>query len=294
MEGSHLALFLIDTMSGLVAYWDRDLLCRFANSAYLTWFGKQQKSIIGHRAQDVLGDDIYTRDEPHIFAALSGERRQFERRAVRPDGSIGHTLVCYIPDIAHGEVIGFIAHITEITELKETEATLQLETEARTQAHALLGATATRLEEAQRLGQVGSWEWQYETDVLVWSRELYRLFGLNPSASPKRHAGLQNLFAAESWQRLEAAMKRAIRTGEPYVLELHFNRADAIWKPPCAPPRMSSAEPAASPTSAAGRSIWLTARSCGPSRSAACTGWSPAMRPRSTRRCNSSPPPGAP
>ena len=226
MEGSHLALFLIDTMSGLVAYWDRDLLCRFANSAYLTWFGKQQKSIIGHRAQDVLGDDIYTRDEPHIFAALSGERRQFERRAVKPDGSIGHTLVCYIPDIAHSEVIGFIAHITEITELKETQATLQLETEARAQAHALLGATATRLEEAQRLGQVGSWEWQYETDVLVWSRELYRLFGLNPSASPKRHAGLQNLFAAESWQRLEAAMKRAIRTGEPYVLELHFNRAD--------------------------------------------------------------------
>ena len=109
MEGSHLALFLIDTMSGQVAYWDRDLLCRFANSAYLAWFGKHQTSIIGCRAQDVLGDELYTRDEPHIFAALNGERRQFERRCVKPDGSIGHVLVCYIPDIAHDEVIGFIA-----------------------------------------------------------------------------------------------------------------------------------------------------------------------------------------
>jgi diguanylate cyclase (GGDEF)-like protein/PAS domain S-box-containing protein len=225
MEGSHLALFLIDTMSGQVAYWDRDLLCRFANSAYLAWFGRHQTSIIGSRAQDVLGDDIYARDEPHIFAALNGERRQFERRCVKPDGSIAHVLVCYIPDIAHGEVIGFIAHITEITEIKDIEASLKLETEARAQAHALLVTTVARLEEAQRLGQVGSWEWQGETDILTWSPELTRLFGLPPSARPQRHAELQSLFAAESWQRLEAAMRRAFRTGAPFVLELRFPRA---------------------------------------------------------------------
>jgi diguanylate cyclase (GGDEF)-like protein/PAS domain S-box-containing protein len=226
MEGSHLALFLIDSMSGLVAYWDRDLLCRFANSAYLAWIGRSRKSIIGCRLEDVLGAEIYARDEPHVLAALAGEKRQFERRASKPDGTIGHALVSYIPDIAYGEVIGFIAHITDVTALKDTEATLRLEIEARAQAVSLLGTSATRLEEAQRLCQIGSWEWLHDTDTLIWSRELTRIFGLDPASIPRRRAELETLFLGESWRRVDQAMTRAMRTGEPFELEVQFDRAD--------------------------------------------------------------------
>ncbi len=226
MEGSHLALFLIDTMSGLVAYWDRDLLCRFANAAYLDWFGKPTRSAIGCRLEDVLGDEIYARDEPHVLAALAGETRQFERSSAKSDGSIGHALISYIPDIAHGEVIGFIAHITDITALKDTEACLRLEREARGEVQALLASSAAKLDEAQRLGQIGSWEWQSETDSIVWSRELYRIFGLAPGPRVKCYAGMVDFFTEESWQRAEAAMMRAMLTGEPYLLELNFIRAD--------------------------------------------------------------------
>jgi diguanylate cyclase (GGDEF)-like protein/PAS domain S-box-containing protein len=226
MEGSHLALFLIDTMSGLVAYWDRDLLCRFANSAYLAWFGKPTRSVIGCRAEDVLGDEIYAYEEPHILAALAGETRAFERCSVKPDGSIAHALVSYIPDIAHGEVIGFIAHMTDVTALKETEASLFEEIKARQTADALLSGAAARIDEAQRLGKVGSWEWQRDTDVITWSREFARIFGLAPDATPRSHLGMINFFVPESWQRVETAMKRAMLTGEPYRLELNFIRPD--------------------------------------------------------------------
>ena len=41
-----------------------------------------------------------------------------------------------------------------------------------------------RLEEAQRVAHVGHWEWDLETNVIVWSDETYRIFGLEPQERP--------------------------------------------------------------------------------------------------------------
>jgi PAS domain-containing protein len=38
------------------------------------------------------------------------------------------------------------------------------------------------LREAQRLAQVGSWEWDPEADIVTWSEELYRLAGRDPNS----------------------------------------------------------------------------------------------------------------
>ena len=39
-----------------------------------------------------------------------------------------------------------------------------------------------KLEEAQRLTHVGYWERDPETDLITWSDETYRIFGLQPQA----------------------------------------------------------------------------------------------------------------
>src|SRR5580700_11355520 len=41
-----------------------------------------------------------------------------------------------------------------------------------------------RLEEAQRVAHVGHWEWDLETNEVVWSDETYRIFGLKPQERP--------------------------------------------------------------------------------------------------------------
>jgi len=38
-----------------------------------------------------------------------------------------------------------------------------------------LQESKARLEEAQRVAHVGHWEWDLETDVVVWSDETYRI-----------------------------------------------------------------------------------------------------------------------
>jgi PAS domain S-box-containing protein len=47
-----------------------------------------------------------------------------------------------------------------------------------------LQESKARLEEAQRVAHVGHWEWDLETDVVVWSDETYRIFGLRPQERP--------------------------------------------------------------------------------------------------------------
>ncbi len=58
-----------------------------------------------------------------------------------------------------------------------------------------------RLEEAQRVAHVGHWEWDLETDVIVWSDETYRIFGLSPQERPMDLATVQSLVHPEDRER---------------------------------------------------------------------------------------------
>lgn len=118
---------ITDTLPSLVAYWDKDTRCRFANKAYLEWFGKAPEVVIGGTMMELMGDALFALNVPYIRGVLSGEKQQFERTLTKADGSIGYTLVNYIPDInGHGEVAGFYVLVTDVTPLKRSQAELQL------------------------------------------------------------------------------------------------------------------------------------------------------------------------
>lgn len=40
-----------------------------------------------------------------------------------------------------------------------------------------------RVCEIQKLAKIGNWEWDVEQQLLFWSDEVYRIFGLNPESS---------------------------------------------------------------------------------------------------------------
>jgi two-component system, OmpR family, sensor kinase len=111
----------------MLAYWDRDERCRFANQAYHTWFGADPAAMIGHTMRELLGPDLYALNQPHIRAALAGEEQLFERIVPGPDGVRRHSLAHYLPHVVDGRVEGFVVQVTEVTRLKETEAALRQE-----------------------------------------------------------------------------------------------------------------------------------------------------------------------
>ena len=124
---------LVDRVPSMLAYWDNDLLCRFANKAYEQWFGVNPERLIGTSLRDLLGPELFAKNEPHIRAALAGERQVFERIVPGPGGVQRNSLAEYIPHIVDGAVRGFLVQVTEFTELRQTQDALRREQQYRTE-----------------------------------------------------------------------------------------------------------------------------------------------------------------
>jgi two-component system sensor histidine kinase/response regulator len=111
---------LADNMPNMVGYWDMDLYCKFANYAYRDWFGKTPEQMQGIHLQDFMGETFH-KSEPYVRAVLRGEPQRFERTVTKLDGGEGHIWANYIPDIADGQMRGFIVMVTDVTELKQKQ-----------------------------------------------------------------------------------------------------------------------------------------------------------------------------
>jgi len=223
-DEAHQLRRLVDRLPSMLAYWDRGLRCRFANRAYERWFGVDPDGLIGTSIAELLGPELFALNEPHVRAALRGEQQVFERVVPGPDGTKRHSLATYIPDVVDGRVAGFIAHVTEVTPLKLTQERLRNEIEQRELAFELLRRSESALREAQRLGRIGSWEWEVATDTMVWSDEMYRIYGRDPSGPPPRYAELESLYTPESWPDLYHGVMRAVETGQPFEIEAEYLR----------------------------------------------------------------------
>ncbi|WP_169732758.1 response regulator [Azospirillum halopraeferens] len=134
-----------DHIPGMVAYWDTDLRCRFANRFHHEHAGVRPGAMIGSSLADCLGPAIFTRSEPYIRQALAGRMQTFEMSEGKgTDGLPAHVWVQLIPDVgADGAVEGFVAVAFDITERKRGELRLQ-------EANAELLAARSRAEAANR------------------------------------------------------------------------------------------------------------------------------------------------
>ncbi len=116
---------LTEALPGMVGYWDQDLRCRFANHAYQDYFGRGTQEMLGATIQEVLGEEVFLKNEPYIRAALGGEPQLFQRTLTKTDGTRSYTWAHYVPDREGETVRGFVVLVSDITELKETQLKLE-------------------------------------------------------------------------------------------------------------------------------------------------------------------------
>lgn len=118
--------WVTDVFPGMLGYWNKDLICVYANTNYLEWFGKSNKVVVGSHIKYVLTEEIYNLNLEYINDVFKGRNVQFERKIKKVDGTIGYTLAHYIPDMnEEGNVEGFLAVVTDITKIKEIDLTLE-------------------------------------------------------------------------------------------------------------------------------------------------------------------------
>lgn len=77
----------------------------------------------------------------------------------------------------------------------------------------------TRLQEAQALAHIGSWEFEMGSDQVFWSDELFRIYGLEPSPDGIRFEDYLGMVHEEDRAQAERVALEAADTGEPFVFQ---------------------------------------------------------------------------
>lgn len=102
--------------------------------------------------------------------------------------------------------------VTDITERKQAEEKLR--------------ENERQLRNSQQIAHLGSWRLDIATNQVVWTEELYNMYGLDPALPPPPYTEHMKLFTPASWEKLSAALATTRETGTPYELELQTVKKD--------------------------------------------------------------------
>jgi diguanylate cyclase (GGDEF)-like protein/PAS domain S-box-containing protein len=112
---------------------------------------------------------------------------------------------------------------TERDKLERTveERTLALmkDIEQRKDIGQQLFAREQQLADAQRLAQIGSWNWDLVSNTLTWSDELYRIYGVSKDDFDVSPARCRALMPDEDFNTVRAIVEESCRTGKPFHIE---------------------------------------------------------------------------
>lgn len=101
-----------------------------------------------------------------------------------------------------GNHVGWLHRVTEYSDQRRLIETLQ--------------RRETQLAEAQHIAKIGSWEWDVGSDVVAWSDELYRIYGVEPdSGFVPNYQGFLDRMHPDDRDAVAEVVRRALEeTGE--------------------------------------------------------------------------------
>jgi PAS domain S-box-containing protein len=163
-------------------------------------------TMLAYFAEDVVGRAQPFDRRYRIVRADTGRERTVQgRRALDLDES-GRPL----------RMVGTISDVTEQVAVDEERARLQAE----------LLRSESSLADAQRIAQIGSWDWDLATDAHRWSDEAHRIYGLEPGTFHGPTTAFVALVHPDDRARVAEADRAAIGDQASYSITHRIVRPD--------------------------------------------------------------------
>src|SRR5215471_7136763 len=188
---------ILDTSATGITRCSRDLRFLSANAAIGKLFGMPVEQIIGRPMVDVMGVKAFEVIRPYVERVLRGERVEYEEEFTYAPGWTKFMHVVYTPWIdSEGDVAGWVASVSDITDLKRTTKALRESEE--------------RLRLALSSGTIGVWDWDVSSGKVTWSPELGEIFGVD-AESLRTSEDFYSLVHPDDLAAMESQRDAAIR-----------------------------------------------------------------------------------
>jgi PAS domain S-box-containing protein len=116
----------LDTAATGLTRCSKDLKYLSANPSYARIIGSPIEQIVGRRIVDVMGEKGFETFRPYVERVLRGERVEFETEVPLATGACRYLHVVLSPDDdAQGNVVGWVASVTDTTDRNRAEQALR-------------------------------------------------------------------------------------------------------------------------------------------------------------------------
>jgi PAS domain S-box-containing protein len=193
-----------------------DVIARIRLDGASTYISPAIYELLGLRPSEMAGKSaqafVYPEDQPLILEAFGrmaagSEEETLQHRAAHKDGHAVwvETRLTLVRDEA-GEPLEMVAVIRDNTERKRLEEEIVAAGDAAREQ-------ARRAGMAEQIAGLGYWRMDARTHKVVWSEQMYQIYGLDP-AEPLRFSALVAMTHSEDAPASTGRLKRALEGGE--------------------------------------------------------------------------------
>jgi len=193
-----------ENLDGIVTSW---------NPGAETVYGYTAAEVIGQPINRVIPSEKLQEFHLLMERVARGERvSEYEAPRIRKDGEKIHVALSVSPVRSEsGHIIGTSTVARDITQRKRMETEIQISRE--------------RLALAHKAGNSGTFDWDIQNNVNVWTPEMEVLYGLSPGEFLGRYEDWESLVLPEDLTAAKACIESSFRTGE-FAAEWRIRRRD--------------------------------------------------------------------
>ncbi|HEY3187542.1 MAG TPA: PAS domain S-box protein, partial [Solirubrobacteraceae bacterium] len=188
---------------------------RRVNAALCRLVGRSQEELLELSIFEIVAEDDAASGEWSRERLQAGDRTAFqaETRLRRADGGPAVALVSTtLVRNPRREPRHYLCQFFDLTR--------------RNEAQERLVANEAKLAEAQQIARLGSWEWEIATDSVVWSDELYRIYGVRPDRFPGSYGSYLDKVHADDRARVARVIETAVAERRGWSLDYRIVRPD--------------------------------------------------------------------
>jgi len=178
---------IIENSANSMIVVNENRIIQFVNPAAVKFFNKNSSELVRHEFK---------------FPIMNGDNTEIE--VVKKNGKLAIGVMQTVEIEWEGKH-SYLLTIQDITKRKRVVDEL--------------GKSKGRLAKAQRIAQLGNWEWDIKNNKVIWSDEIYRIFGLIPQKFAATHEAFLNYVHPNDRALVNRSVDEALHNNKPYSID---------------------------------------------------------------------------